>query len=187
MSAFDLFCFLLITPLLIMALVQEFDTICASERRTTYLKRSKRDMRTCCVLTPRRRFTYGCEAWSLSKILEEKIEIFENWCLRMMGKIQWKDRISNEKVLQILKTKRSLLENIQKRKLKYFGHIKRKGNILTTAMEGRLCGRRSRGRPRNSWFTDIKTWTGLSGRECTRLAAQRDLWSVISRRPSSRR
>ena len=132
-------------------------------------------------------FTYGCEAWSLSKILEEKIEIFENWCLRMMGKIQWKDRISNEKVLQILKTKRSLLENIQKRKLKYFGHIKRKGNILTTAMEGRLCGRRSRGRPRNSWFTDIKTWTGLSGRECTRLAAQRDLWSVISRRPSSRR
>ena len=56
MSAFDLLCFLLITPLLIMALVQEFDTICASERRTTYLKRSKRDMRTCRVLTPRRRY-----------------------------------------------------------------------------------------------------------------------------------
>ena len=55
MSAFDFLCFLLITPLLIMALVQEFDTICASERRTTYLKRSKRDMRTCRVLTPRRR------------------------------------------------------------------------------------------------------------------------------------
>ena len=55
MSAFDFLCFLLITPLLIMALVHEFDTICASERRTTYLKRSKRDMRTCRVLTPRRR------------------------------------------------------------------------------------------------------------------------------------
>ena len=54
MSAFDFLCFLLITPLLIMALVQEFDTICASERQTTYLKRSKRDMRTCRVLTPRR-------------------------------------------------------------------------------------------------------------------------------------
>ena len=61
MSAFDFLCFLLITPLLIMALVQEFDTICASERRTTYLKRSKRDMRTCRVLTPRRRF---CDAMS---------------------------------------------------------------------------------------------------------------------------
>ena len=58
MSAFDLLCFLLITPLLIMALVQEFDTICASERRTTYLKRSKRDMRTCRVLTPRRRLIW---------------------------------------------------------------------------------------------------------------------------------
>ena len=60
-------------------------------------------------------FTYGYEAWSLSKIIEEKIEIFENWCLRMIGKIQWKDKISNEKALQILKTKRTLLKNIQKR------------------------------------------------------------------------
>ena len=73
MSAFDFLCFLLITPLLIMALVQEFDTICASERRTTYLKRSKRDMRTCRVLTPRRRFALlclnrmeGCDKVSLS-------------------------------------------------------------------------------------------------------------------------
>ena len=56
MSAFDFLCFLLITPLLIMALVQEFDTICASERRTTYLKRPKCDMRTCRVLTHRRQY-----------------------------------------------------------------------------------------------------------------------------------
>ena len=52
----------------------------------------------------------------------------------MMGNIQRKDKISNEKVLQVLK--KSFLENIRKRKLKYFCHIKRKGNILTTARRG---------------------------------------------------
>merc|ERR1711963_1275721 len=59
------------------------------------------------------------------------IEVFEMWCFRMMGKFKWSDLISNEKVLKILKTKRSLLSSIQQRKLKYYGHIKRKDNIFT--------------------------------------------------------
>ena len=132
-------------------------------------------------------FTYGCEAWTLSKVLEKKIETFENWCFRTMGKIKRSDYISNEKVLSMLKTKRTLLKDIQKRKLRYFGHIKRKNNLLSTAVEGRVKGRRPRGRPRNTWFTDVKEWTGLPGHEITRMAAQRDLWGVISRQPSSRR
>ena len=57
----------------------------------------------------------------------------------------WKDKVTNESVLTKLKTKRQLLSNIQKRKLKYFGHIKRKNNILTTALEGKLEGKRPRG------------------------------------------
>ena len=132
-------------------------------------------------------YCYGCEAWTLTKILERKIEVFEMWCLRKMGNFKWSDLISNEKVLQILKTKRSLLTSIQKRKLRYYGHIKRKNNILTTLLEGRMQGRRPQGRPRNTWFSDIKEWTGLKGGECTRMAADRDLWGVISRQPSSRR
>ena len=27
-------------------------------------------------------FTYGCEDWTLSNVLEDKIEAFEMWCLR---------------------------------------------------------------------------------------------------------
>ena len=53
-------------------------------------------------------FCYGCEAWTLNKVLERKIEVFEMWCLRKMGKSKWSDLISNEKVLKILQTKRSL-------------------------------------------------------------------------------
>ena len=132
-------------------------------------------------------YCYGCEAWTLTKILERKIEVFEMWCLRMMGKFKWSDLIPNEEVLKKLKTKRSLLFNIKQRKLKYFGHIKRRANILTTVLEGRLQGKRTQGRPRNTWFSNIKEWTGRKGGECTRLAADRNLWGVISRQPSSRR
>ena len=131
-------------------------------------------------------FTYGCEAWTLSKASESKIEVFEMWCLRQMGNIKWKDHISNETVLKKLKTSRQLLKNIQQRKLRYFGHIKRRNNLLTTTMEGRVNGRRPRGRPRNNWVGDVKEWAGLPARDCTRRAVDRDLWASIARQPSQR-
>ena len=92
-------------------------------------------------------FTYGCEAWTPKKVLEDKIEAFEMWCLREIGQVKWKDNVTNVEVLRRLGTERQLLNDIQKRKLRYYGHIKRKNNILTTIVEGRLEGRRPRGRP----------------------------------------
>ena len=120
-------------------------------------------------------FTYGCESWTLSKVLEAKIEALEMWCLRRIGNIRWSDRVTNVSVLQKLNTKRQLLQSIQKRKTKYFGHIKRKKNLLTTSLEGKLEGKRPRGRPRNMWMTDIKEWTGKSAYACTQKAADRTL------------
>ena len=131
-------------------------------------------------------FTYGCEAWTLSKASEAKVEVFEMWCLRQMSNIKWKDRIRNEIVLEKLQTSRQLLKDIQKRKLRYFGHVKRKNNLLTTSMEGKVEGRRPRGRPRNNWVGDVKEWTGLPARDCARRAVDRDLWASIARQPSKR-
>ena len=130
---------------------------------------------------------YGAETWTLTKVLESKIEAFEMWCFRRIGRISWRDKVSNDDVLSKLKTEKQLLQDIQKRKCKYFGHIKRRNNILTTALEGKLNGKRPRGRPRNNWFGDIREWTELSTYECTSMAADRHLWSVISRQPSKRR
>ena len=129
-------------------------------------------------------FTYGCESWSLSKVLESKIEAMEMWCMRRLGNIKWKDKVTNESVLKKLGTKRQLLSNIQKRKTKYFGHVKRKGNLLTTALEGKIEGKRPRGRPRNTWMSDIKEWTRQSAYACTTKAADRALGvsSLVNRR-----
>ena len=124
---------------------------------------------------------------SLSKAYAETIEIFEMSCIRHLGKISWKARITNEEVLKRMKTKRELLKNIAKRKMKYYGHIKRRNNLLTTLVEGKIQGKRPRGRPRNSWFGDIKQWSGRNGFEATQSAGDRHLWSIISHRPLLRR
>ena len=42
-------------------------------------------------------FTYGCEAWTLSKVLEAKIEAFEMWYLRELGNVMWKDKVRETK------------------------------------------------------------------------------------------
>ena len=55
-------------------------------------------------------FTYGCEAWTLSEVSEAKIDAFEMWCFRRMGRISWKDRITNNEVLVKLGAERNLLK-----------------------------------------------------------------------------
>ena len=54
--------------------------------------------------------------------MEDKIEAFEMWCLRKMGAISYKDRVTNEDVLKKLKTQRNLLKTVKHR---YFGHVTR--------------------------------------------------------------
>ena len=74
-----------------------------------------------------------------------KIEAFEMWCQRRIGKITWKDNLTNDRVLNMLKVERNLLFDTQKIKCSYYGQIKRGINILTTAVEGKIQGRRPRG------------------------------------------
>ena len=55
---------------------------------------------------------YGCETWTLTKALIDKLEACEMWFLRRMGKISWKQKIRNEDVLKQLETKKTLLSTI---------------------------------------------------------------------------
>ena len=132
-------------------------------------------------------FTYGCEAWTLTEVLENKIDAFEMWCYRRIGRISWKDRITNDEVLEIINTNRTLLKTVKQRQLRYFGHIKRQNGFLTHALEGKLQGKRPRGRPRTTWMSTISKWTGESKMGCTQMAADRDLWSVIASQPLEKR
>ena len=129
---------------------------------------------------------YGCETWTLTKPLMEKIEACEMWFLRKMGNISYKQKITNDEVLRRLGTQRTLLKSIKTRKLSFFGHTKRHNNIMKDILEGKLEGRRPQGRPRAQWCDNIKQWTGRSLAECSRLAEKRDEWRRVSSQPLGR-
>ncbi|KAG1681055.1 DNA replication licensing factor MCM5 [Nymphon striatum] len=100
---------------------------------------------------------YGCETWTITPGLKGNIEAAEMWFLRRMFKISYRDRVSNIRVLERAKTTRELLNCIQKRQLTFLGHSIRRGKLECLALEGRLEGKRSRGRQRTK-FLDINKY-----------------------------
>ena len=56
---------------------------------------------------------YGCEAWTISKQAEKKLEAVEMWFLRRMVKISWMAKKSNDTVLKEAHTSRAIVNKIQ--------------------------------------------------------------------------
>ena len=96
---------------------------------------------------------YGCECWTLTKDTERKLEAVEMWYIRRIMKISWIEKKSNEEVMKMAGYKRSLLNVIRKRQLKFFGHICRKDGLEKHLLCGKIEGVKSRGRQRTK-FTD---------------------------------
>jgi hypothetical protein len=119
---------------------------------------------------------YASETWTLSSVVTNRINAFEMWIYRRILKLSWRDRITNTEVLRRMRTERSLMNNIKKRKMEYFGHIIRKGALQREILDGKIDGKRGRGRPRQSWTGNIKMWTGMEYWECVRGAQERQRW-----------
>ena len=132
-------------------------------------------------------FLYGAETWTLTKKDENKINAFEMWCYRRMARISWKAKKTNNEVCQILHTRQTLLNNIKRRKMQYYGHVRRHETIMKKVLEGKMCGRRARGRQRTTWMDNIREWTGLDMAECATAARDRARWRVITRQPLRQR
>ena len=62
----------------------------------------------------------------------------EMWIWRRMEKINWRDKITNEQVLGIVKEKRTLIDVIRSRKKKWIGHVLRGNRLLKDIIEGRI-------------------------------------------------
>ncbi|KAG1674114.1 RNA-directed DNA polymerase from mobile element jockey [Nymphon striatum] len=122
---------------------------------------------------------YGVETWTISKKMEERLEAYEMWIYRRIGKVSWTERKTNEYVLRMLGIKKQLLNIVKERKLKYYGHIKRHQTVQRTTLEGKVEGKRSRGKQRLKGEDNIKGWTKRSMEECGRLAKDRVGWRVI--------
>ena len=51
---------------------------------------------------------YGCETWTLSKRMKERLEAAEMWFLRRMMRVPWKAIVSNERILEMAGVRRAL-------------------------------------------------------------------------------
>ena len=123
---------------------------------------------------------YEAETWTSTKSMLKKIDAFELWAYRRMLRISWKDRISNEIVLHRIQSQRIVTKTIKERKLQYFGHLVRRGDLQRVLMEAKVARKRGRGRPKTSWTDNIKSWTGLSYGETIVMANDGERWRIIS-------
>ncbi len=85
---------------------------------------------------------YGCEAWTIRKQEENRLNAAEMWMYRRLLCISWQDRRTNESVLEELLTSQTLLKDINRRKLKYLVHAIRnpKTNLMLSIFQGRVEG-----------------------------------------------
>ena len=124
---------------------------------------------------------FGSEAWTIKAADEKRIQAFEMFCIRRLLRVSYMDRRTNSWCLNKLETERLLLETIKQRKLKYFGHVQRKdGSLEKDILEGKIEGKRSKGRQKMSWCDNIKMWTGLKMSAAREAAKDRVAWREIS-------
>jgi len=67
--------------------------------------------------------TYGCESWTVKKAERQRIDAFELWCWRILLRVPWTARRSNQSILKEVSPGISLEGMMLKLKLQYFGHL----------------------------------------------------------------
>ena len=81
---------------------------------------------------------YGCESWTVKKTEHLKIDAFEVWCWRILLRVPWTARRSNQFILKEISPGYSLEGLTLKLKLQYFGHLMRIDSFEKTLMLGKI-------------------------------------------------
>ncbi|GFO21283.1 endonuclease-reverse transcriptase [Plakobranchus ocellatus] len=117
---------------------------------------------------------YGCEAWTISKQTQKKLEATEMWFLRRMLRISWTAKKTNDTVLEEAHTTRLLISKIRKRQATFFGHVMRREKLENLVTTGMLEGKRSRGKQREKLIEGLTDWL-KAGKSLEAIEATKDL------------
>ena len=100
---------------------------------------------------------YGAETWTLRKEDEKRLEAFEMWVWRRMEKVSWTEKKRNEEVLDMVGEERKMLAEIKRRQRVWMERVLMGEGMLKTVIEGRMLGKRGRGRKRTGFMDKMKS------------------------------
>ena len=73
---------------------------------------------------------HGCENWTIKKTECRRVDAFELWCWRILLRVPWTAKRSNQSTLKEINLEYSLGRLMLKLELQYFSHLIRRANSL---------------------------------------------------------
>uniref|UniRef100_A0A8D8US24 Uncharacterized protein n=1 Tax=Cacopsylla melanoneura TaxID=428564 RepID=A0A8D8US24_9HEMI len=94
-----------------------------------------------------------------------------------MMRIKWTERMTNERVLELVGETRQIWRTFEERRHKWIGHMYRHNEEMVSIIEGRRQGYQGRGRPRSSYIEQTVKYARCSTyAEMKRKTSNRTEW-----------